>query len=73
MSGYEIPWEFLDVIENLAAMRAWQERYNSVGQPLSSSDTPGDIRQTDSRRERDAVHSPTPRMTFTAARTSNVP
>ncbi|BCB22453.1 VPA1269 family protein [Bosea sp. ANAM02] len=44
MSGYEIPWEFLDVIENLAAMRAWQERYNPVERPLSSSDTPVGLR-----------------------------
>lgn len=43
-SGYEIPWEFLDVIENLAAMRAWQERYNPVEQPLSSPSTPKALR-----------------------------
>ena len=33
-AGYEIPWEHADVLQNLAAMREWQERHNPVGSPL---------------------------------------
>lgn len=33
-SGYEIPWQHDEVIENLAAMRRWQEKYNPVSGPL---------------------------------------
>jgi hypothetical protein len=33
-SGYEIPWQHEEVIENLAAMRRWQEKYNPVLGPL---------------------------------------
>ncbi len=33
-AGYEIPWEHVEVLENLAALRDWQERYNPVSGPL---------------------------------------
>lgn len=33
-SGYEIPWQHDEVLRNLAAMRAWQEKYNPVEGPL---------------------------------------
>ncbi|WP_312795985.1 VPA1269 family protein [Tianweitania sp.] len=42
-SGYEIPWELADVIQNLAEMRAWQEKYNPVEGPLAFSDVPAGI------------------------------
>ena len=29
-SGYEIPWQHDEVLENLAAMRTWQEKFNPV-------------------------------------------
>ncbi|MET4479152.1 VPA1269 family protein [Bradyrhizobium sp. F1.13.3] len=37
-SGYEIPWQNDEVLENLAAMRKWQEKYNPVACPLSYGD-----------------------------------
>jgi len=44
-SGYEIPWELTDVLHNLAAMRAWQEKYNPVDGPLPFSRIPKGIFQ----------------------------
>jgi len=44
-SGYEIPWELTDALQNLAAMRAWQEKYNSVDGPLPFSEIPKGIFQ----------------------------
>jgi Putative integrase len=37
-SGYEIPWQHDEVLQNLAAMRAWQEKYNPVEGPLEHED-----------------------------------
>jgi Putative phage integrase len=37
-SGYEIPWQHDEVLRNLAAMRAWQEKYNPVEGPLEHED-----------------------------------
>ena len=37
-SGYEIPWQHDEVLENLAAMRRWQEKYNPVAGPLPHSE-----------------------------------
>ena len=37
-SGYEIPWQHDEVLQNLAAMRAWQEKYNPVEAPLEHRD-----------------------------------
>lgn len=42
-AGYEIPWEDMDILRNLAAMRDWQERYNPVDRPLAHADTPEHI------------------------------
>jgi hypothetical protein len=51
-SGYQIPWQHDEVIQNLAAMRAWQEKYNPVDGPMPwaeiapyifSDDDPGDV------------------------------
>lgn len=39
-SGYEIPWQHDEVLENLAAMRAWQEKYNPVSAPLAHASVP---------------------------------
>lgn len=33
-SGYEIPWQHEELIDNLTAMRRWQEKYNPVSGPL---------------------------------------
>ncbi|MDO9294354.1 VPA1269 family protein [Bradyrhizobium sp.] len=33
-SGYEIPWQHEELIDNLVAMRRWQEKYNPVSGPL---------------------------------------
>ena len=33
-SGYQIPRQHDEVLENLAAMRAWQEEFNPVSHPL---------------------------------------
>ncbi|AMB44058.1 VPA1269 family protein [Methylobacterium sp. AMS5] len=37
-AGYEIPWEHVEVLENLDALRDWQERYNPVAGPLPHSE-----------------------------------
>jgi hypothetical protein len=42
-SGYEIPWQHDEVLENLAAMRAWQEKYNPVLGPLPYASVPEGI------------------------------
>ncbi|MCK9908191.1 VPA1269 family protein [Microbacteriaceae bacterium K1510] len=42
-SGYEIPWQHDEVLENLAAMRAWQEKYNPVSAPLAHASVPKGI------------------------------
>ena len=42
-SGYEIPWQHDEVLENLAAMRAWQEKYNPVAGPLPHASVPPGI------------------------------
>ncbi|MBR0841743.1 hypothetical protein JQ607_16215 [Bradyrhizobium liaoningense] len=42
-SGYEIPWQHDEVIENLAAMRRWQEKYNPVAGPLEYDNVPSGI------------------------------
>lgn len=42
-SGYEIPWQHDEVLENLAAMRAWQEKYNPVSGPIPYSSIPEGI------------------------------
>jgi hypothetical protein len=42
-SGYEIPWEHLDALQNLAAMREWQEKYNPVTRPVAHADVPEGI------------------------------
>lgn len=34
-SGYEIPWENREVLENLHAMRVWQETHNPVARPIA--------------------------------------
>lgn len=39
-SGYVIPWELDEVLQNLAAMRDWQEKYNPVEGPLPHSKMP---------------------------------
>lgn len=39
-SGYEIPWQHDEALKNLAAMRAWQEKYNPVEQPLEHEALP---------------------------------
>lgn len=44
-SGYQIPWELDDVLQNLAAMRAWQEKYNAVEGPLPYAEIPKGIFQ----------------------------
>jgi hypothetical protein len=46
-SGYEIPWQHDEVLENLAAMRAWQERYNPVSGPIPYSSIPRGIFEDD--------------------------
>jgi Putative integrase len=43
MSGYEIPWQHDEVLENLAAMRAWQEKHNPVAGPLPYASMPPGI------------------------------
>lgn len=42
-SGYEIPWQHDEVLVNLAAMRAWQEKYNPVAAPLSHAALPAGV------------------------------
>ncbi|RVA56808.1 hypothetical protein EN933_05430 [Mesorhizobium sp. M7A.F.Ca.US.001.01.1.1] len=42
-SGYVIPWQLDEVLHSLAAMRAWQEKYNPVKRPLAYSDLPPGI------------------------------
>lgn len=42
-SGYEIPWQHEDVIQNITAMRKWQNKYNPVGSPLPHAQLPGYI------------------------------
>lgn len=39
-SGYEMPWEFIEALNNLSEMREWQEKYNPVAGPLPLSKTP---------------------------------
>jgi hypothetical protein len=52
-SGYEIPWQHDEVLENLAAMRRWQELYNPVSEPLAHADVPqGVFREEPSRAVR---------------------
>jgi hypothetical protein len=42
-SGYEIPWQHDSVIENLTAMRKWQEKYNPVKSPLPHAKLPRNV------------------------------
>ena len=42
-AGYEIPWQHDEVLVNLAAMRAWQEKYNRVAGPLAYASLPPSI------------------------------
>lgn len=42
-SGYEIPWQHDEVLENVVAMRRWQERYNPVAGPLPHAEVPPGI------------------------------
>jgi len=46
-SGYEIPWQHDEVLENLAAMRAWQEKYNPVSGPIPYASVPQGIFEDD--------------------------
>lgn len=39
-SGYEMPWEFIEALNNLSEMREWQEEYNPVAGPLPLSKIP---------------------------------
>jgi hypothetical protein len=39
-SGYEIPWQHEEALRNLAALRAWQEKYNPVEGPIDHKDLP---------------------------------
>lgn len=42
-SGYEIPWQLEDALENLSSMRSWQEKYNPVPGPLPFDQIKKDI------------------------------
>jgi hypothetical protein len=42
-SGYEIPWQHEEVLQNLAAMRSWQEKFNPVTRPLAFDEVPAAI------------------------------
>ena len=42
-SGYEIPWQHDEVLENLWAMRMWQEKYNPVSAPIAHASVPKGI------------------------------
>ncbi|WP_262031057.1 VPA1269 family protein [Microvirga sp. Mcv34] len=46
-SGYLIPWQLIEQLENLFEMRRWQETYNSVSVPLAFEDIPKGIFQED--------------------------
>lgn len=39
-SGYEIPWQHEDVIQNVLSMRKWQEKFNPVKYPLPHAEIP---------------------------------
>jgi hypothetical protein len=55
-SGYEIPWQHDEVIENLQAMRRWQEKHNPVTEPLPHAELPeGLFKQEDPSRAVRAV------------------
>jgi Putative phage integrase len=42
-SGYEIPWQHDEVLENLTAMRRWQEKYNPVAEAIAYEDIPHNV------------------------------
>ncbi|TIP49774.1 MAG: hypothetical protein E5X77_09365, partial [Mesorhizobium sp.] len=42
-SGYVIPWQLDEALQNLSAMRDWQEKYNPVDGPLPYSEIPRSI------------------------------
>ncbi|MGY3617756.1 VPA1269 family protein [Bradyrhizobium sp. USDA 10063] len=49
-SGYEIPWQHEEALRNLAALRAWQEKYNPVEGPLEHEDLPANTFDDDPSR-----------------------
>lgn len=42
-SGYEIPWQHDEVLQNIVDMRKWQEKYNPVEGPLPHAQVPPGI------------------------------